>query len=118
MKKVLLLMRRAPYGTVYTAEGLRSVMGLGVFEMDVALVCVGDGVYALLAGQDPAALDMKPLGASFAGLGEFGVQRFYVHAPSLAERGLAADDLVVPAAAVDDAGLQRLLAEQDAVLPF
>ena len=43
VKKVLLLMRQAPYGSVYTAEGLRSVMGLGVFEMDVAMVFAGDG---------------------------------------------------------------------------
>lgn len=118
MKKVLLLMRRAPYGSVYTAEGLRSVMGLAVFELDVALAFLGDGVYVLLRDQDPTALDMKPLGEAFAGLGEFGVTRFYVHAPSLAERGLTPSDLVLPAQALDDAGLQQLLAEQDAVLPF
>ena len=118
MKKVMLVMRRAPYGSVYTAEGLRSVMGVAVFEMDVSLSFVGDGVYVLLRNQDPSGLDMKPLGEAFAGLGDFGVQRYYVHAPSLAERGLTAEDLVVPTEMLDDAGLQRLLAEQDAVLPF
>ena len=118
MKKVLLLMRRAPYGTIYPAEGLRSVMGLGVFEMEVALAFVGDGVYTLLPGQDPKGLDMKPLGEAFAGLGEFGVSQFYVHGPSLSERGLAPSELILPAQVLDDAGLHQVLAEQDAVLPF
>jgi tRNA 2-thiouridine synthesizing protein C len=118
MKKVLLLMRRAPYGSVYSAEGLRSVMGLGVFEMDVALAFAGDGVYVLKQGQNPQALEMKPLGEAFAGLEDFGVKQLYVHAPSLAERGLSAADLVVPAQLLDDAGLQQLLAAQDVVLPF
>ncbi len=118
MKKVMLIMRRAPYGTVYTAEGLRSVMGLAVFELDVALAFVGDGVYTIMRNQDASGLDMKPLGEAFSGLSDFGVQHYYVHAPSLAERGLTTEDLVVPAEVLDDAGLQRLLAEQDAVLPF
>jgi len=37
MKRVLLLMRHAPYGTIYATEGLRAVMGLGVFELNVML---------------------------------------------------------------------------------
>ncbi len=118
MKRVLLLMRRPPYGSVYPAEGLRSVMGLAVFEMDVSLAFVGDGVYTLTRGQDPSALHMKPLGEAFAGLSEFGVKGYYVHAPSLVQRGLKGEDLVVAAVPVDDGGLQALLAEQDAVLPF
>lgn len=118
MKKALFLMRRAPYGAIYTTEGLRAVMGLAVFELDATLAFVGDGVYALVRGQDPAGLDMKPLADSFAALGDFGVKGLYVHGPSLAERGLAADDLALPVEALDDAGLQQLLAAQDAVLPF
>ena len=58
--KVAVLMRKAPYGSVYTAEGFRSIMGVGVFELNIAVVFVDDGVYALIKGQDPSALDMKP----------------------------------------------------------
>ena len=60
--KAAVLMRKAPYGSVYTAEGFRSMMGIGVFEMDISVLFVDDGVYALVKGQDPAQLDMKPLG--------------------------------------------------------
>jgi sulfur relay (sulfurtransferase) DsrF/TusC family protein len=44
MAKALVLMRKAPYGSVYTAEGFRSVMGIGIFDLDVAIVFTDDGV--------------------------------------------------------------------------
>jgi len=118
MNKAVVLMRKAPYGSVYTAEGLRSVMGIGIFEMDVALVFVDDGVYALVKEQNPEKLDMQPLGEGFPALPEFGVEKFYVHRPSLEARGLSASDLVLAVEMVDDAGLAELLAAHGAVLPF
>ena len=118
MNKVAILMRKAPYGSVYTAEGFRSVMGIGVFEMDVVLIFVEDGVYALLKDQSPEKLDMQPLGEGFPMLPEFGVNGFYVHQPSLEERGLSVDDLVMDVRLVDNAGLAKLLAEYDAVMSF
>ncbi len=124
--KVAVLMRRAPYGSVYTAEGFRSMMGIGVFEMDVRVIFVDDGVYALVKGQDPSALDMKSLGDGFPMLPDFEVTKFYVHDLSLAERGLTKDDLVLVLSrsegmgveVVDSATIARLLTESGAVLPF
>jgi len=118
MNKVAILMRKAPYGSVYTAEGFRSVMGIGVFEMDAVLIFVEDGVYALVKDQNPEQLDMQPLGEGFPMLPEFGVNGFYVHGPSLEERGLSVDDLVMKVQLIDNAGLAELLAEYGAVLPF
>ena len=118
MEKVAILMRKAPYGSVYTAEGFRSVMGIAVFEMDAVLIFVEDGVYALVKDQNSEKLDMQPLGEGFPMLPEFGVNGFYVHQTSLEERGLAVDDLVMEVELIDNAGLAKLLAEYGAVLPF
>lgn len=115
---VAVLMRKAPYGSVYTAEGFRSIMGIGVFEMDIRVLFVDDGVYALLKGQDPSALEMKPLGDGFPALKDFGVTQFYVHAPSLSERGLRPEDLVMDVELVDDATVARILEDSQLVLPF
>jgi tRNA 2-thiouridine synthesizing protein C len=116
--RVAVLMRKAPYGSVYTAEGFRSMMGIGVFEMDISVVFVDDGVYALVKGQDPGGLDMKPLGEGFPMLPDFGVTQFYVHAPSLNERGLKPDDLVMNVGILDDAGVAQVLESCKLVLPF
>jgi tRNA 2-thiouridine synthesizing protein C len=118
MNKVAVLMRKAPYGSVYTAEGFRSVMGVGIFEMDVALFFLDDGVYALVKNQSPEKLDMQALGEGFVMLPDFGVEKFYVHRPSLEARGLSVDDLVMDVQLVEDADLAELLAEYGKVLPF
>ena len=115
---IAVMMRKAPYGSVYTAEGFRSMMGVGVFEMDISVLFVDDGVYALVKNQNPAALDMKPLGDGFPSLKDFGVSRFYVHAPSLAERGLGPQDLVMDVELIDDAGVARTLEAAGLVMPF
>ena len=116
--KVAVLMRKAPYGSVYTAEGFRTIMGIAVFEMDIRVVFLDDGIYALAKGQNPARLDMKPLGEGFPMLGEFGVETFYVHDESLAERGLTPDDLVVEAKIVNSAQVAQILETAGKVLPF
>jgi tRNA 2-thiouridine synthesizing protein C len=116
--RVAILMRKAPYGSVYTAEGFRTIMGVAVFEMDISVIFLDDGVFALAKGQNPAKLDMQPLGDGFPMLGEFGVTKFYVHDASLAERGLTVQDLVVPAQVVSGAEIATILHDSGKVLPF
>jgi len=115
---VAIVMRKAPYGSVYTAEGFRTMMGIAVFEMDLDIVFIDDGVYALCKGQDPGQLDMKPLGEGFPMLKEFDVDRFYVHDISLAERGLTPDDLLMEVEVVDGAKIAGILEAAGTVLPF
>jgi tRNA 2-thiouridine synthesizing protein C len=116
--RVAMLMRKAPYGTVYPAEGFRAMMGVAVFEVDLCVVFLDDGVYLLAKGQDPSGIDMKPLSEGFAGLPEVGISEFYVHDESLAERGLAKEDLVMEAKVMSAAEIERVLSGCTAVLPF
>lgn len=118
MNTVAVVMRKAPYGSVYTAEGFRTLMGIAVFEMDISVVFMDDGVYALLKGQAPQKLDMKPLGDGFPMLTEFDVKRFYVHDESLKERGLTTDDLLMDVEVVDGARIAEILEAAGKVLPF
>jgi tRNA 2-thiouridine synthesizing protein C len=118
MSEVAVLMRRAPYGTVYTAEGLRTLMGIAVFEMEISVVFVDDGVYALVEGQAPGKLDMKPLGNAFPMLSEFGVTDFFVHDASLQERGLTVDYLVLDVTVIDGTQVAEILESAGKVLPF
>jgi tRNA 2-thiouridine synthesizing protein C len=113
-----MLMRKAPYGSVYPAEGFRAMMGIAVFELDVCVVFLDDGVDVLVKGQDPSALDMKPLGEGFATLPEVGIAEIYVHDESLAERGLTPADLVIDAKVVSGARISEILDSCTSVLPF
>ena len=60
MNKVVVMLRKAPYGSVYSAEAFRTIMGVAVFEMDICVVFADDGVYTLLKDQNPEEFDMKP----------------------------------------------------------
>lgn len=116
--QIAVLMRKAPYGSVYTAEGFRTIMGIAVFEMDLSVIFVDDGVYALVKKQNPEKLAMKPLGDGFPALTEFDVNRFYVHDASLAERGLTPEDLVLDVEVVNSAQIAEILEAAGKVLPF
>jgi tRNA 2-thiouridine synthesizing protein C len=118
MSEVAVLMRKAPYGSVYTAEGFRTLMGIAVFEMPISVIFLDDGVYALVARQAPDKLDMKPLGDGFPMLTEFDVKRFYVHDTSLAERGLSTEDLVMDVEVISGEQIAEILASAGKVLPF
>lgn len=116
--KVAMLMRKAPYGTVYPAEGFRAMMGIAVFETPVCVVFIDDGVYVPVKGQDPSEIDMKPLGEGFPTLPDVGITEFYVHDESLAERGISAGDLTISAKVVSSVEVAEILAGCKAVLPF
>jgi tRNA 2-thiouridine synthesizing protein C len=118
MDKVVILMRKAPYGSVYTSEGFRTIMGLAVFEMDLNILYMDDGVFTLVKDQKPEKLDMKPLGEGFSMLAEMNVKKFYVHKGSLADRGLSLDDLVMKVDQLDDAGVAEVLSSATKILPF
>ena len=62
MEKAMVLLRKAPYGSVYAAEAFRTIMGIAVFEMDICVGFADDGIYALIKDQNPEKLDMKRMG--------------------------------------------------------
>jgi tRNA 2-thiouridine synthesizing protein C len=116
--KVVVLLRKAPYGRVYTAEAFRTIMGIAVFELDICVVFMDDGVFALAKNQDPEGLDMKPLGDGFPMLKEFNVNRFVVHDQSLKDRGLTADDLVMEVEVASSSQIGEIFDQYKKVLPF
>mgnify|MGYP001045017441 CR=1 FL=1 len=118
MDKTLVLLRKAPYGSVYTAEASRTIMGIAVFEMDLCVLFMDDGVYALLKDQDPSGLDMKPLGEGFPMLKDFNVTKFVVHEGSLTERGLTPADLVLDVELASNEEVADLFAANEKILPF
>ncbi len=118
MKRLVLLTRRGPYGASAPREALDAALAAAAFELPVTLVFDGDGVLQLLRGQDASALEEKNLGANLEALPMFEVEDLRVTGRSLAARGLAPDDLLLPVALLDDDGLADLLAEADQVLSF
>lgn len=117
-KRILVLMRKAPYGTFYSYEGLQTMLIMGAYELDVSVAFVDDGVYVITKGQDTEGLGVKQVARTFPALPDFDVETFYIHKESLEERGLTLDDLVIQPEVLDTAAMARVLEEQDVILPF
>ena len=117
-KKFMYVNRKAPYGTIYALESLEVVLIGAAFEQDVALAFLDDGVYELTMGQNTKGVEMKNFSPTYRALEDYDVSKLYVEKESLAVRGLAEADLMVPVQVVDAAEMARLMAEQDVVMSF
>lgn len=118
IKKFLYVNRKAPYGTIYALESLEVVLIAAAFDQDVSMVFLDDGVYQLKKGQDTPGIGMKNFSPTYRALEGYDVEKLYVEAESLAERGLTEDDLLVPVEVLDRQQMADLMASQDVVLSF
>jgi tRNA 2-thiouridine synthesizing protein C len=118
MKKFMFVNRKAPYGTIYALESLEVVLITATFDQDVSLVFIDDGVYELVKGQQTKELGIKNFSPSYRALEGYDVEKLYVDADSLAARGLAEKDLLVPVEVLNSQQMAELMAQQDVVLSF
>jgi len=118
VKKFLYVNRKAPYGTIYALESLEVVLIGAAFEQDVSLAFIDDGVFQLTKGQDTKALEVKNFSPTFRALEDYDVTKLYVEKESLEQRGLSADDLVVPVTVMGATELTALINDQDVILNF
>lgn len=115
-KRILFLLRQPPYATSHALEALETVLVAGVFDQQVSVLFCGDGVWQLVSDQDGSVLDRRTVSRVAQVLPEYDVRALYACAASLRERGLAAEDLVLPVQVVEHDRQQTLLAAQDAVV--
>lgn len=132
IKKFMYVNRRAPYGTVYSVEGLETALVGAAFDQDVCMAFIDDGVYQLMKGQDTSATGIKNFSPAYNALGDYDVTRLFVERESLELRGLSEDDLMPlvwedededwaekpSIRVVSHEQLSDLIAEQDVVLNF
>ena len=132
VKKFMYVNRKVPYGTIYALESLEVVLIAAAFEQQVSLVFMDDGVYQLMKSQETDEIEMKNFSLTYSALGDYDIKTIYVDTESLAERGLAAEDLQAliyededddwkeksSMHFVDRKKLAEIMAEQDVILSF
>lgn len=115
-KRFLYVNRKAPHGTVYALEVLEMILIAAMFEQDVHVAFLDDGVFQLRKGQTPTVLEMKDFSKTYRALEDYGVEKIYLEKESMEERGLSPDDLIIPAAVVDRKYIASLMDSMDVVL--
>ena len=115
-KRILILDRRPPYGTVFAVEGFLAGIAMRSMDLPTDLVLMDDGVWCAVKGQKPEGISQQPVEAALASAGEFEL-RLSVHKESLEERGIDPGKLV-KAEIIDDEALAGLVKSADAIMTF
>lgn len=116
VKRFMIVNRKAPHGTIYALEVLEMVLISAMFDQDVHLAFLDDGIYQIVKGQSPSGLEMKDFSKTYRALEGYGIEKLFVEKESLEERGLKAGDLVVPVEVIDRAEMSSLMNTMDVVL--
>lgn len=115
IKRFMYVNRRAPHGTIYALECLEVVLITAAFEQFESLVFMDDGVFQLKKNQDTTGIGTKNFSKTYRALDDYDVERVYAEKESLEERGLTAEDLVIPVEILSTADLREIMAQQDVV---
>ena len=115
-KSISLIARRAPYGSDGARRTLDIAFAAAVFEQPLNYIFIGDGVFQLVAGQNPMEISNKPQGAALETLELYGINEVFVHSESLLNRGLTESHLVCSANLIEDCALKKLIAESTYVI--
>ncbi|WMC10953.1 sulfurtransferase complex subunit TusC [Oceanimonas pelagia] len=118
MNKVAFLFHTPPHGSTAGREGLDAVLATSALSEELAVFFIGDGVYQLKKEQAPAAIHGRDYAPTFGLLELYDIERVYVCAESLAERGLSRADLCIDTILCDADELRRRLGEHDVRLTF
>jgi len=119
----LFLIRSRPFGHLSGLEALEAVLATSVFDQQITLLYMDEGVYQLLDRQDAGPSDHSSVSKTIAALHLYDVNRIFVCTRSLAERGLTSSDLLKVDGrslfkSLNTEEIRNLVDEQDRVLGF
>lgn len=116
--RILFTFRHPPYGRATAHEGLDALLAAAVYEQDIAVLFLNDGVFQLLKQQQGDAGQARNHGRKLTALPVFGVDKIYVHRPSLTSRGLTEADLLLDAEALSNSETREFMNTFDQILSF
>lgn len=116
--KIMFIMRKSPHGSILAYEGLEAILIMGAFEQEISVVFIDDGVFVLKKEQDTKPLGVKEFSRTFRTLEDYDITKIYADRESLEQRGLSADDLVIPVKVMEAGEIAKIMEEQHVLLPF
>lgn len=115
-KTLLFILQHAPYGNSATREALDAALAAAAFEQNVQLLFSGDGVWQLLADQQPDAISSKDTGKMLQALEYYDISDVFVDEISLQERGISATQLAIASKTIGGDALKQLVKAADCVI--
>lgn len=120
-ESLCILVRRAPYGTIHTAEAFRHLVGAMNAGLKVATILVDDGIYMAKNNQKTQTFGWTSFSESLASFLNTAMgkdTKVYVHDSSLKARGMEKENLIEGIELIDDKKLAELLSASHSVMLF
>lgn len=117
-RDLLVILRRGPHGSSHLREGLDTALVAAAFGRSVTLLFMGEGVTALVAGQEAGALGQKGTAATLEMLEMYDIDRLLVEASALERFGLAEEDLMLETTSIPQTSIALEPASHRLVLVF
>ncbi|MGV8836729.1 sulfurtransferase complex subunit TusC [Cellvibrio sp.] len=118
-KKILLISRQAPYGKSTAREAIDIALAASVYDQDIGILFMDDGIFQLLKNQQSQHIDQKNIASILPALALYGIENIYVHQESLKARTIKADDLILDdLQLLNNKDIGHLLSQQDQLLSF
>lgn len=117
-KKILVLMRQAPYGSSLARDGLDYILTSAAYDQDITILFLGDGVWQLLKQQNGKSIYAKTHSASLEVLPMYDIESLYVLADDLAARQLGLNDLIPGVEIIEKDEFHQIMNTQDSVIGF
>jgi tRNA 2-thiouridine synthesizing protein C len=118
-KKILLISRKAPYGTSTARDAIDIALAASVYDQDIGILFMDDGVFQLLKNQQSQCIEQKNIGSILPALDLYGIENIYVHQESLDLRGINSNELILDnLQQLNNKDVKNLLSQQDQLLSF
>ena len=118
-QKLMIVFRTAPYGTIYSFEGLENVVMMAAYEQDLTVLFIDDGVLALKKGMNGTELGIKDFSPTFKALEPvYDVEKIYIDRASLESRGLTLDELIIQPEIIEADQVEKMMSEQRNCMMF
>jgi len=112
MAKLMIVFRTAPYGTIYSFEGLENVLIMGAYDQDISVLFIDDGVYAIKKGMDTSATGIKDFSPTLRALEAYDIDKIFIDRDSMESRGLTLDDFVIEPQVIESDQVEKMMEEQ------
>jgi tRNA 2-thiouridine synthesizing protein C len=117
-KSVAIVNASAPFSAANAKDSLDVALIFGSYEQAISLYFQGDGVYQLIAKQQPEFIQQKDFLKTLAALEFYDIENIYVCQHSLTQRGLTNDFSIENVAVLDRAEFSTSLHQHQSILRF
>jgi tRNA 2-thiouridine synthesizing protein C len=117
-KKILLVLRRSPYGSSLARAAIDVALAAAAFDQDVDLLFSGNGVLQLVSNQDGQQLGTKTIGRLLSSLPLHDIDHVYVDADALSRFKTDLSAAPIELRALTALQIQQLMLNYDQLLGF